>query len=136
MPHVLVLFFFFKQKSAYELRSSDWSSDVCSSDLSIWSPCRKKKATGTANVSSLISVWRSATALRRASIACATPAVCRCLLKTAHLPFMWRALPVLTAMTAATKRNAPAIANATRSEEHTSELQSLIRTTDARFFLE
>src|SRR3546814_19080992 len=29
------LFFFFKQKTAYEMRSSDWSSDVCSSDLKI-----------------------------------------------------------------------------------------------------
>src|SRR3546814_10819167 len=26
-------FFFFKQKTAYEIRISDWSSDVCSSDL-------------------------------------------------------------------------------------------------------
>src|SRR3546814_11183374 len=30
-------FFFFKQKTAYEMRISDWSSDVCSSDL----PCRQ-----------------------------------------------------------------------------------------------
>src|SRR3546814_8695607 len=29
-----VTFFFFKQKTAYEMRISDWSSDVCSSDLS------------------------------------------------------------------------------------------------------
>src|SRR3546814_4917965 len=29
----IFLFFFFKQKTAYELRISDWSSDVCSSDL-------------------------------------------------------------------------------------------------------
>src|SRR3546814_6610379 len=29
----LDLFFFFKQKTAYERRISDWSSDVCSSDL-------------------------------------------------------------------------------------------------------
>src|SRR3546814_3149327 len=29
----LYFFFFFKQKTAYELRISDWSSDVCSSDL-------------------------------------------------------------------------------------------------------
>src|SRR3546814_3070268 len=29
----LVIIFFFKQKTAYELRISDWSSDVCSSDL-------------------------------------------------------------------------------------------------------
>src|SRR3546814_1323166 len=31
---VSLLFFFFKQKTAYEMRISDWSSDVCSSDLS------------------------------------------------------------------------------------------------------
>src|SRR3546814_6676764 len=30
---VLMFFFFFKQKTAYEMRISDWSSDVCSSDL-------------------------------------------------------------------------------------------------------
>src|SRR3546814_3217033 len=58
-------FFFFKQKTAYEMRISDWSSDVCSSDLSIppgaarqqlgkgeprssWHPhCRRLSATGT-----------------------------------------------------------------------------------------
>src|SRR3546814_4226661 len=30
-----VVFFFFKQKTAYEMRISDWSSDVCSSDLAL-----------------------------------------------------------------------------------------------------
>src|SRR3546814_11419155 len=30
---LVVCFFFFKQKTAYEMRISDWSSDVCSSDL-------------------------------------------------------------------------------------------------------
>src|SRR3546814_1739591 len=30
---ILMIFFFFKQKTAYEMRISDWSSDVCSSDL-------------------------------------------------------------------------------------------------------
>src|SRR3546814_7674187 len=30
-----VFFFFFKQKTAYEMRISDWSSDVCSSDLDV-----------------------------------------------------------------------------------------------------
>src|SRR3546814_15826612 len=30
-----MLFFFFKQKTAYEMRISDWSSDVCSSDLKV-----------------------------------------------------------------------------------------------------
>src|SRR3546814_2433574 len=31
---LVVIVFFFKQKTAYEMRISDWSSDVCSSDLS------------------------------------------------------------------------------------------------------
>src|SRR3546814_9602678 len=31
----LVYFCFFKQKTAYEMRISDWSSDVCSSDLKV-----------------------------------------------------------------------------------------------------
>src|SRR3546814_6579583 len=30
---LMFFFFFFKQKTAYEMRISDWSSDVCSSDL-------------------------------------------------------------------------------------------------------
>src|SRR3546814_1320594 len=41
-----LFFFFFKQKTAYEMRISDWSSDVCSSDLAGFlrspspTPCR------------------------------------------------------------------------------------------------
>src|SRR3546814_7184364 len=35
MLSLLLYFFFFKQKTAYEMRISDWSSDVCSSDLAI-----------------------------------------------------------------------------------------------------
>src|SRR3546814_2524656 len=31
---LLAVIFFFKQKTAYEMRISDWSSDVCASDLS------------------------------------------------------------------------------------------------------
>src|SRR3546814_6568144 len=31
--YYVVIFFFFKQETAYEMRISDWSSDVCSSDL-------------------------------------------------------------------------------------------------------
>src|SRR3546814_7829742 len=33
--HFWFYFFFFKQKTAYEMRISDWSSDVCSSDLAL-----------------------------------------------------------------------------------------------------
>src|SRR3546814_1640371 len=32
---MLLCFFCFKQKTAYEMRTSDWSSDVCSSDLGV-----------------------------------------------------------------------------------------------------
>src|SRR3546814_2065276 len=35
---VVCYFFFFKQKTAYEMRISDWSSDVCSSDLAFRRP--------------------------------------------------------------------------------------------------
>src|SRR3546814_9788994 len=40
----VLFFFFFKQKTAYEMRISDWSSDVCSSDLKAthkWEEIRK-----------------------------------------------------------------------------------------------
>src|SRR3546814_5273475 len=36
--YCLLIFFFFKQKTAYEMRISDWSSDVCSSDLQFRRP--------------------------------------------------------------------------------------------------
>src|SRR3546814_8067912 len=39
---LFLIFFFFKQKTAYEMRISDWSSDVCSSDLECAAQRRKK----------------------------------------------------------------------------------------------
>src|SRR3546814_7731450 len=47
----IVLFFFFKQKTAYEMRISDWSSDVCSSDLAAGT-----QLTDAVNVSQLTGV--------------------------------------------------------------------------------
>src|SRR5881628_270952 len=44
MPVTVYIFFFFKQKTAYEMSVSDWSSDVCSSDLV--SPFVVKHASG------------------------------------------------------------------------------------------
>src|SRR3546814_917528 len=41
------IFFFFKQKTAYEMRISDWSSDVCSSDL----PAGSRKSSGASSFS-------------------------------------------------------------------------------------
>src|SRR3546814_17970672 len=55
-----MIFFFFKQKTAYEMRISDWSSDVCSSDLRplrwVFSfPDRRKRHTDplTSNLASM-----------------------------------------------------------------------------------
>src|SRR3546814_4617323 len=45
MVHFFLLFFFFKQKTAYEMRISDWSSDVCSSDL----PARRLRRSSCTN---------------------------------------------------------------------------------------
>src|SRR3546814_7340427 len=41
----LCFFFFFKQKTAYEMRISDWSSDVCSSDL--WTALHRRQSQST-----------------------------------------------------------------------------------------
>ena len=41
-------FFFFKQKTAYEIGTGDWSSDVCSSDLALF---RYEKSMKFANIS-------------------------------------------------------------------------------------
>src|SRR3546814_12404061 len=41
-----MFFFFFKQKTAYEMRISDWSSDVCSSDLAVAAPDHSAGAAG------------------------------------------------------------------------------------------
>src|SRR3546814_9707006 len=50
---VVYLFFFFKQKTAYEMRISDWSSDVCSSDLS---PARGSSVRAISGVSDVMEI--------------------------------------------------------------------------------
>src|SRR3546814_10173506 len=47
---VVFCFFFFKQKTAYEMRISDWSSDVCSSDLFRQSPGEQVTFSPTAHL--------------------------------------------------------------------------------------
>ena len=42
---LFVCFFFFKQKTAYEMCGRDWSSDVCSSDLTLAMPYREEVPT-------------------------------------------------------------------------------------------
>src|SRR3546814_5879120 len=49
MLSLMCLFFFFKQKTAYEMRISDWSSDVCSSDLAAIPKYRSNRIAYTFN---------------------------------------------------------------------------------------
>src|SRR3546814_10857136 len=53
---ICVLVFFSKQKTAYELRCSDWSSDVCSSDLT---SCSRLAVGAAASVQSWPAAWPS-----------------------------------------------------------------------------
>src|SRR3546814_7651634 len=101
---VLKIFFFFKQKTAYEMRISDWSSDVCSSDL--------PRLHGLHDVAALLG-------RPGAGIDEHTGAAHRCIVALAHV----RA------------EGADEIQMQRRSEEHTSELQSLMRISYAVFCL-
>src|SRR3546814_5181643 len=48
--YFVVCFFFFNQKTAYEMRISDWSSDVCSSDLGQGCPLRHEPSISRAAI--------------------------------------------------------------------------------------
>src|SRR3546814_665715 len=50
---IALIFFFFKQKTAYEMRISDWSSDVCSSDLRVAARVREHRASVVLNLEGL-----------------------------------------------------------------------------------
>src|SRR3546814_4150864 len=98
-----VMFFFFKQKTAYEMRISDWSSDVCSSDLF---------------AGMTLGLFQN-------------PAKALSIAETAHSEAMTRF---------GIERHSRSITGIyrqllTRSEEHTSELQSLMRISYAVFCL-
>src|SRR3546814_6499496 len=99
VPFVL---FFYKQKTAYEMRISDWSSDVCSSDL--FSPPR------------------------RCSPRAAPPTIAR---PRPPPPRRRQSSPPPRARTS----TATPTRSKHRSEEHTSELQSLMRISYAVFCL-
>ena len=64
--YMFFFFFFFKQKTAYEIGTGDWSSDVCSSDLGLFSSAmavaRKIGTASRANSSAGAGLWKSARA--------------------------------------------------------------------------
>src|SRR3546814_3929217 len=68
------VFFFFKQKTAYDMRISDWSSDVCSSDLLFFQiserrGAREKRSLGSSfydrSAATIRNIGRSSSACRR-----------------------------------------------------------------------
>src|SRR3546814_5493979 len=96
---------FFKQKTAYELRISDWSSDVCSSDLTLsfaWPgvACPGPRAEGPDGAAPLFALGYGLSYAKPGEVA-----------------------------------QLPVDAAESRSEEHTSELQSLMRISYAVFCL-
>src|SRR3546814_2718987 len=119
------VFFFFKQKTAYEMRISDWSSDVCSSDLPRYADGRRGGR-------------RSARVPFR--VAAHAPRHRRISRRTARsLPRGSRSAIPSPAASSSASRSSPerraACRDRRRSEEHTSELQSLMRISYAVFCL-
>src|SRR3546814_9544090 len=96
-----MLFFFFKQKTAYEMRISDWSSDVCSSDLAA-SLARRRRPSD------------AAAARHGAGRPQRWPGLAACRRGTAGRPRRGR-----------DRRSRGR--HCARSEEHTSEIQSIMR---------
>src|SRR3546814_7985892 len=104
MLFICLLFFFFKQKTSYELRISDWSSDVCSSDLRTRRPTCAPRRTGSSRRFSR--TLRASPASTRLAVTPSSSSSCPMCRSWLH-----------------------------RSEEHTSELQSLMRISYAVFCL-
>src|SRR3546814_7820059 len=113
--YLIWFFFFFKQKTAYEMRISDWSSDVCSSDLRIaerhsryiesLNHADRSRAGGTRR--GVPTIGTQCIELKGRRRVCPWHYACN----TCHFGAPWR------------------------SEEHTSELQSLMRISYAVFCL-
>src|SRR3546814_7230305 len=104
------MIFFFKQKTAYEIRISDWSSDVCSSDL-------------TAPTAYIDGVYRFVDGSSW-KLSFGSSAYTVAMPEDAHLGLLFDGAG-----------GVKFAVNGQRSEEHTSELQSLMRISYAVFCL-
>src|SRR3546814_9755082 len=123
---------FFKQKSAYEMRISDWSSDVCSSDLA-FAGAALKIILYAVRSPSLRQRLRNQLPAVRYAIKRNETAHARTL-RGAQKGFIQRLEPI--AQSFEPTLLADRINNGlNRSEEHTSELQSLMRISYAVFCL-
>src|SRR3546814_3068583 len=130
------VFFFFKQKTAYEMRISDWSSDVCSSDLSaplrpvpfdwrgLGAVLRVGIPIGIASVTEL-GIYLGAT-LYAATQGAADVAAHTLTLRTAGVLYAVQAALLQASMVRMARAERLGDTPA-RSEDHTSEIQSPMR---------
>src|SRR3546814_951027 len=123
-------FFFFKQKTAYEMRISDWSSDVCSSDLCDRArrDCSAPAPYGRIRTAACRSAYIRAAAARHGVSRCRGGGR-----KDRAAPRPPSRNPSRGGGRKRCRRRLRATDN--RSEEHTSEIQSLMRTSYAVFCL-
>src|SRR3546814_10397651 len=132
------MFFWFKQKTAYEMRISDWSSDVCSSDLRI-----TRKIAEDNTFKTIAAEWLAKN--EREERAAVTLRKIRWLLDIANPLIGSRPISKITpqevlAVLRKVEANgryesARRMRSVIRSEEHTSEVQSLMRISLAGFCL-
>src|SRR3546814_5964885 len=118
MVMCLFIFFFFKQKTAYEMRISDWSSDVCSSDLFMGGRVIPFFSANRCQYKPVLWPWLNWLSTLSALLAA---------ILLGFLPLtIWAAAAAAIAGLSTLIR---------RSEEHTSELKSLMRISYAVFCL-
>src|SRR3546814_7322851 len=123
---LIIFFFFFKQKTAYEMRISDWSSDVCSSDLQAARPSCHARRQGAARGDE-----GGAPASRLHRLPARSPPLARRRDDDARRSCRRRAdlgrrLSRRNRLEGA-RGDRGLVSRVQRSEEHTSELQSLMR---------
>src|SRR3546814_3525476 len=136
---IYVFFFFFKQKTAYEMRISDWSSDVCSSDLLCAGPsdqARDLQPHPGEDRRQRHPPAGDGTGTQKPDPGLLLAGECRAFRPVARLlrPFHLAHSPLFRSG-GASFAGARLRAWAGRSEEHTSELQSLMRLSFAVFCL-
>src|SRR3546814_10767717 len=135
---------FFKQKTAYEMRISDWSSDVCSSDLDLRDRLYShlvgldQAFFERSRSGELVSRLTADTELLRSVVGSTISVALRSVVMViGSLAMLVATSPRLAAYTlVGIPLCVLPLVIGGRSEEHTSELQSLMRTSYAVFFLD
>src|SRR3546814_1270032 len=129
----MLLIFFFKQMTAYEMRISDWSSDVCSSDLDAVIVTANKRVENVREVAAAISVIgeQQLENMGANSLTDYADLVPGMQVQDSGSPGMTS----ISIRGVAALSSGATVASYIRSEEHTSERQSLMRSSYAVFCL-